>query len=458
MPAGTPVAQPAPVIAAAREPDPAAGLSGTMIMNEPVMSPYAAASPTAAAAAAGPTAARRNSAKMPAVDLFASGQHDRSPSAPLAMNSADRQLGERNENSVLFSISALTAAAGASKGGDDPFDLAGPSPPRRGGGGRGNVDDIMNLGGGMGGGMGGPMLAPPPLLAPVVEAPPPPPPQPVAAPMPMAQPMGPAMSAVPAMRADQFAPPAKSKAPLILGVVGLVVVLGGVGAFFATRGTPTSQAQPPAAAPDNAAPNGATVNTNAPANANTAQPQAQAAPTTPAPGDAKPADTGSPSTAAQPNGTPAPTNAGGPGPGKVAVGGPGPGPGKAAEPKPDPKPDPKAAEAKPDPKPADPPPAATSKPADPGGGGKEFDRAAAMSALSGASGAARGCKKDDGPTGTARVKVTFATSGSVTSASVDGPPFAGTAVGGCIAGAFRGAHVPPFDGSPVTVTKSISIN
>jgi hypothetical protein len=56
------------------------------------------------------------------------------------------------------------------------------------------------------------------------------------------------------------------------------------------------------------------------------------------------------------------------------------------------------------------------------------------------------------------VKVTFAPSGNVTSAQVEGPPFAGTPVGGCIASAFRGAKVPPFSGAPVTVSKSFSIN
>jgi hypothetical protein len=90
--------------------------------------------------------------------------------------------------------------------------------------------------------------------------------------------------------------------------------------------------------------------------------------------------------------------------------------------------------------------------------GKEFDNAAAQSALSSAAGAARACRKDDGPTGSARVKVTFAPSGNVSAANVEGPPFAGTPVGGCIAAAFRSAHVPPFDGAPRTVTKTVSIN
>jgi hypothetical protein len=54
--------------------------------------------------------------------------------------------------------------------------------------------------------------------------------------------------------------------------------------------------------------------------------------------------------------------------------------------------------------------------------------------------------------------VTFSPNGSVASASVDGPPFAGTSVGGCIAAAFRGAHIPAYDGPPQPVSKSVSIN
>jgi hypothetical protein len=99
---------------------------------------------------------------------------------------------------------------------------------------------------------------------------------------------------------------------------------------------------------------------------------------------------------------------------------------------------------------------AEAPPPDPGGA--EFNRGAATSALGAAAGAAKGCKKPDGPTGSGRVKVTFAPSGNVTSAVVDGPPFAGTPVGGCVASAFRSARVPPFSGAPVTVSKSFNIN
>jgi predicted Zn finger-like uncharacterized protein len=87
-----------------------------------------------------------------------------------------------------------------------------------------------------------------------------------------------------------------------------------------------------------------------------------------------------------------------------------------------------------------------------------FSKASAISALGSASSAAGGCKKSGGPTGVGKVQVTFAPSGRVTSATVMGPPFAGTAVGGCVAGKFRGAKVPAFSGNAVTVSKSFAIN
>jgi hypothetical protein len=68
------------------------------------------------------------------------------------------------------------------------------------------------------------------------------------------------------------------------------------------------------------------------------------------------------------------------------------------------------------------------------------------------------CKKADGPTGSGHVSVTFSPDGSVSSAVVDSPPFAGTPVGGCVGGKFRGAHIPAFGGGPVKVGKSFVIN
>lgn len=92
-----------------------------------------------------------------------------------------------------------------------------------------------------------------------------------------------------------------------------------------------------------------------------------------------------------------------------------------------------------------------------GQAGDEFDRDAAKKALQAAADRAKGCKMPDGPTGTSKVTVTFATSGEVRDASV-GSPFAGTKVGTCIVRAFRLTKVPPFRGSPMTVAKSVAIN
>ncbi len=101
-------------------------------------------------------------------------------------------------------------------------------------------------------------------------------------------------------------------------------------------------------------------------------------------------------------------------------------------------------------------PVAASASAGPIGGG-EFDKAAASTALSGAVAAAAACKQPGDPSGQAKVQVTFAPSGKVTMANILGPPFAGTATGGCIARAFKQATVPPFVGDPATVSKTVSI-
>ena len=97
------------------------------------------------------------------------------------------------------------------------------------------------------------------------------------------------------------------------------------------------------------------------------------------------------------------------------------------------------------------------EPSAPSAGTGPFSVSAAQVALTQAAANAASCKKPGGPTGTGKVQVTFATSGRVTSANVAGPPFAGTAVGGCVAGVFRRAKVPPYAGNPITVSKSFSI-
>jgi hypothetical protein len=55
------------------------------------------------------------------------------------------------------------------------------------------------------------------------------------------------------------------------------------------------------------------------------------------------------------------------------------------------------------------------------------------------------------------VVITFAPSGRVTTATIGGPPFAGTPTGGCIAAALRKARVPAFEGERVTVSKTIVV-
>jgi predicted Zn finger-like uncharacterized protein len=100
-----------------------------------------------------------------------------------------------------------------------------------------------------------------------------------------------------------------------------------------------------------------------------------------------------------------------------------------------------------------------SAPATGGGGGTApFDRGAAAAALGAISSALGSCKKGDGPTGSGHAQITFSPSGNVKSVDVDQPPFAGSSVGGCVAAKFRAAHVPAFSGGEVKVGKSFQIN
>ena len=96
------------------------------------------------------------------------------------------------------------------------------------------------------------------------------------------------------------------------------------------------------------------------------------------------------------------------------------------------------------------------KPA-PAGEAGELDRGAARAALAAAASMASACKEPDGPSGGARVSVTFARSGRVTSSRLAGGAFGGTKTGSCIARAFRTISVPPFSGAPVTITKDVSV-
>jgi Vault protein inter-alpha-trypsin domain/FecR protein len=85
-----------------------------------------------------------------------------------------------------------------------------------------------------------------------------------------------------------------------------------------------------------------------------------------------------------------------------------------------------------------------------GGQAPPFDRGAAVRAL--ASVSVTGCSTGSGPTGEGVVRVTFGPTGRVISANVVDAPFVGTSTGACIAGAYRRAMVPAFDGNQGSVT------
>jgi hypothetical protein len=85
------------------------------------------------------------------------------------------------------------------------------------------------------------------------------------------------------------------------------------------------------------------------------------------------------------------------------------------------------------------------------------DDEALQAALSQAAQRAKGCHVEGGPTGTVRVAVTFAPSGDVTGASVQGAAFTNTVEGECIAAKFRALHIPAFAGAEFVAKKSVTI-
>jgi hypothetical protein len=86
-----------------------------------------------------------------------------------------------------------------------------------------------------------------------------------------------------------------------------------------------------------------------------------------------------------------------------------------------------------------------------------FDTEEAASALDSAAQGASSCRQAEDPSGVAVVTITFAPSGRVTTATIAGPPFVGTATGSCIAAKMRTARVPAFAGPFVTVRKTVTI-
>ncbi len=387
-------------------------------------SPPVAAAPMGAAS----PAARRAGGRGGSGDLFggleSAGGEDVLTSAPLSSPPGESKLtGQRNENSVLFSLNALTAKSGAPESenrttaGDDGSGLIdiralsasmGSSTSDR----NNRVDDIMNLSGGgaFGAALTAPALAPPMMM--------------------MASP-----SAYP--EANQKG---GGNRGLMIGLIALgvciLLAVGGVGAMFAFRGDSTSAKTEPTSV-------GMTQPVATGPIAMNDPPPAMTGPAAVAPGVG--AATSVP-TAMAPNGGPKPVVK----------------PGVADNTPPAVKPA------------ADPPPAASSKPKslqealDQAGGGSKpaaaapaeasapFDRGAAAAALGAVN--VQSCKKPDGPTGSGHVKVTFGPSGAVSSATADAPPFAGTPVGGCVAAKFRGVKIPAFSGGSVSVGKSFTIN
>ncbi len=79
-----------------------------------------------------------------------------------------------------------------------------------------------------------------------------------------------------------------------------------------------------------------------------------------------------------------------------------------------------------------------------------FNLAAAQSSLSVVDVILASCKKPGGTGGNGLARVTFVDDGTVKNASID-PPFDATPEGECAAARFRTAHVPPFQGPPVSV-------
>lgn len=339
--------------------------------------------------------------------------------------------GARNESSVLFSLDALTSGSPARSGSSTNesssiVDLktlmaaseTAPTPPAK-----SKVEDLMNLG--TGGGIFASTLGAPDITAP-------PPEEPAAA------------AAAPSTQS-------RSNKGLLFGGIGAVVVALGVGAAL-LLGNKKEEPQPL---------ENSTVASTAPV-ASAEPPPVALAPVEPAPAEAKP----SAEQAAEPA--------------KVAEAASSEVNDSAKEPE---KPkdvapavaqasDQRAKNATPTTAPAKTPAKSETKtassspaskatataPAPAKGEAPPFDRAAALAALNAAADAARACKKPDGPTGSGRVAVTFAPSGVVTAVNIEGPPFAGTAVGGCVAARFRNARVPAFSGGIVTVRKSFTIN
>lgn len=86
----------------------------------------------------------------------------------------------------------------------------------------------------------------------------------------------------------------------------------------------------------------------------------------------------------------------------------------------------------------------------------ELDVKAARASVAAAAAGASACAGNE-PAGDVQVVVVFGPSGKTTSVQVEGDEVVKTNLGECIAAAFQGVTVPPFEGEPVTVRKTISL-
>jgi hypothetical protein len=87
---------------------------------------------------------------------------------------------------------------------------------------------------------------------------------------------------------------------------------------------------------------------------------------------------------------------------------------------------------------------------------KPFDAEEARTAIAGVLKSVAACKEAGGAIGQSSAAVTFEASGHVSSVTI-GAPFSGTSTGTCIITAFKAAKVTPFSGLPGTVTQPVSL-
>jgi predicted Zn finger-like uncharacterized protein len=372
--------------------------------------------------------------------------------APAASSGADSMTGQRNENSVLFSLATLQqlsgpkeapassgAASGDSSGLIDINKLAGALNASPGSRSKSSVDDILTVG--TSGGLSSPLAAP--VLAPVVV--------PVAA----------------AVAPIEAARPAAGSKNMNFAIIGaaLIVVAGGIGAALIVKGRGDGDAPNPAVA--------ANANPNPNPTAATQAPTAETAPTpTPEPA---PVPTAAPAVAPTAAPTPAgetrdrerprerPSNTASNGarnaPAAAPTAAPTTAPAAAPAAAPVRAPRPAAGGSLDDLMNSVARPTANANspaaPTAPAGAPEMPGRTDVGAAMRAVGPAVRACGTGSG--GTATVTVVFNSQGRVNTANV-APPFGGTPAGSCIAVAVRGAHLPPFTRPTFSVTYPFPLN